>query len=107
MFSAAEAFGASAAAEGGFDVPSNMSPVTQLHPSEMVLPATLADTVRAGVTNGANGGQPSINPVIHFSISTLDQRSIARWVNQNGPAFANMIRTQVNRFNPALRTPTS
>lgn len=35
-----------AAAEGGFDVPFGSSPLTQLHPQEMVLPDHLANTVR-------------------------------------------------------------
>lgn len=33
-------------AAGGFDIPKGMNPLTQLHEREMVLPATLADTVR-------------------------------------------------------------
>jgi hypothetical protein len=40
-FSAIEAY-----AQGGFDVPPGASPITQLHPSEMVLPANLAENVR-------------------------------------------------------------
>ena len=46
-------------AAGGYDVPSNINPVTQLHQEEMVLPADLANNVRgmAGGSRGQGGGQ--------------------------------------------------
>lgn len=40
-----------ASAEGGYDIPSNVNPLTQLHKREMVLPAPLADAVR-GMASG-------------------------------------------------------
>jgi hypothetical protein len=39
-------YAALASAEGGFDVPSGASPITKLHPKEMVLPAPIAETIR-------------------------------------------------------------
>jgi hypothetical protein len=42
-------------AEGGFDVPSGLSPNTQLHPEEMVLPAKIANPLRQSLANGELG----------------------------------------------------
>lgn len=44
-------------AAGGFDIPRGMNPLTQLHEREMVLPATLADTVRDMAQ--ARGAEPA------------------------------------------------
>jgi len=54
---------ASASAAEGYDVPPGVAPVTQLHPREMVLPASLADTVRQmATTSGAPRGRaPTVN----------------------------------------------
>ena len=44
-------------AEGGFDIPSGMNPMVQLHEREMVLPARHADVIRALADEpGAGGG---------------------------------------------------
>ena len=43
-------------AEGGFDIPRGMNPVTQLHQEEMVLPAQYANVIRG---MAANGGAPA------------------------------------------------
>ena len=49
------------AAPHGFDVPSGLSPVTQLHPREMVLPEHLADVVRGMAAGGGSGGDHHIH----------------------------------------------
>jgi hypothetical protein len=56
MAAAAASF---AVAERGFDVPSGINPLTQLHSREMVLPAPLADTIRSRMADGdmGNGGE--------------------------------------------------
>lgn len=43
-------------AEGGYDIPGGVNPLTQLHQREMVLPAPVADTVRNAMANGGGGG---------------------------------------------------
>ena len=48
------AFGDMASAAGGYDIPDNVNPVTQLHKREMVLPAPIADTIR-GMAQGPQG----------------------------------------------------
>jgi hypothetical protein len=51
-------------AAGGFDIPKGMNPLTQLHEREMVLPATLADTVRdMAASRGAEGPARASTPV--------------------------------------------
>ena len=48
--------GANLMAEKGFDIPSGINPITQLHQKEMVLPAEQADVIRGM----AGGGSPTI-----------------------------------------------
>lgn len=55
-------------AEGGFDIPAGLSPMTQLHPEEMVLPKAPANALReisaqlaAGGTLGGGGGTFNVN----------------------------------------------
>lgn len=43
-------------AAGGFDIPSGVNPVTQLHQNEMVLPAWIAGPLRDGIRNGGGAG---------------------------------------------------
>ena len=43
-------------ASGGFDIPSGMNPVTQLHQEEMVLPAHIANPLRAMLASGGGSG---------------------------------------------------
>lgn len=47
------AMGSIKSASQGFDIPSGVNPLTQLHEEEMVLPAPLANGVRDMVSNGA------------------------------------------------------
>lgn len=59
MFGSALAYQgmALASAAGGYDIPSGVNPITQLHANEMVLPANLADAVRSMAGGGGGGGQ--------------------------------------------------
>lgn len=43
-------------AAGGFDIPSGLNPMTQLHEEEMVLPADLANPLRQMARGGGGGG---------------------------------------------------
>jgi len=56
MGAAAESASASVAAAGGYDVPAGVTPVTKLHPKEMVLPAHLANAVRSMAAAGTGQG---------------------------------------------------
>lgn len=52
---------AAASAAGGYDIPSGVNPVVQTHAREMILPATLADTVRNMATGGGKGKSGTLN----------------------------------------------
>ena len=77
-FAGTMAFGAYAA-EGGFDVPPNIAPVTQLHPREMVLPANLADSVR-NMTGQGGGGDTHH----HYNVNAMDSRSMVEHFTAGG-----------------------
>jgi hypothetical protein len=87
-----------ASAAGGFDIPAGMSPLTQLHPREMVLPADLAEGVRGmvrggGATGGTGGGGGGNNYETH--IHAIDAQSVQRLFTQNGRHIANVVARQV------------
>jgi len=50
-----------ASAEGGFDIPDGVNPLTQLHKREMVLPAKQADVIRNMADNGGGMGDVHIH----------------------------------------------
>lgn len=52
------AFGSIASAQGGYDIPAGVNPITQLHEQEMVLPKEQADAVRDMA--GGGGSAPII-----------------------------------------------
>jgi hypothetical protein len=59
VYAAALAF---PSAEGGFDIPSGLNPMTQLHEQEMVLPADLAGGFRNIIANQQQGQQQGGGP---------------------------------------------
>ena len=68
-FATAMSYQASTAAAQGFDVPAGVNPVTQLHQKEMVLPATLADTVRDMAGQRGPGAQMTSGAPVEVKIS--------------------------------------
>ena len=61
-FAAVMAFGSGIkSAAGGFDIPSGLNPVTQLHAEEMVLPADIANPLRDSLGGGRGSGDVNIN----------------------------------------------
>ena len=78
-----------ASAEGGFDVPRGLSPMTQLHPEEMVLPRDLANTVR-----GMAGGEGGIGGAhtFNFNVNTVDNRGIKRLLMDNRSMLADAMK---------------
>lgn len=94
-FVAVEAFGASVpSAAGGFDIPSGLNPLTQLHSREMVLPASLAEGIRGMVANGNSPGGNTTYGDTHFTIVT----------QANSPdGIADAVGKAARDFHPALR----
>lgn len=56
-----------ASAEGGYDIPAGVNPMTQLHEREMVLPARHADVIRAMADGGGAGGPAIGGHTIHYN----------------------------------------
>jgi len=82
-------------AEGGFDIPAGLNPMTQLHEREMVLPASIAEPLRAGLGNGNRAGGD-----IH--IHAVDAASFQRLLQNNKSALAKALRGAHRSFDPAL-----
>jgi len=83
-----------ASAAGGYDIPSGVNPMTQLHAREMVLPATLADAVRgmaAGGGSGAGGG----GDTYHLHVTAMDGQSVERVLRSNPAAVAAGVKAAV------------
>jgi hypothetical protein len=79
-------------AAGGFDVPSGINPVAQLHQEEMVLPAHLANAVRSSIGGGGGGDT--------FNIHLIDKTGVEKLLMRHGPALADSIRRQYRNFSP-------
>jgi hypothetical protein len=82
-----------ASAAGGFDIPAGVNPLTQLHASEMVLPARLANPMRAMMDDyTASRGNPAVGAgqvaggdthVHNYSISAMDAGSFQSFLRGN------------------------
>lgn len=79
-------------AEGGFDIPKGLNPMTQLHSGEMVLPSKIADKVRAMPDNGI-----SASP-INLTIHAIDAPGVKKLFMDHGPAMADSLRRQMRNF---------
>jgi hypothetical protein len=77
-----------AAAEQGYDVPSGINPVTQLHQKEMVLPEQYANVIR----ELGNTDRESFNNGGTFHIHAMDARSFERFLTDNAAGVANAIK---------------
>lgn len=73
------------AAAGGFDVPSFVDPVVQLHRKEMVLPAPIADPLREALAENRLGSR---GYTINLTIQALDGASVERVLMANDGAVA-------------------
>ncbi|MFA3075307.1 transglycosylase SLT domain-containing protein [Acinetobacter pittii] len=82
-------------ARGGYDIPSGVNPITQLHEDEMVLPAQHANTIRelgkstfnSGMSDNSDlTGQGGENAV--FNIQAWDSRDIKRFMKKHGREVA-------------------
>lgn len=85
-----------ASAAGGYDIPSGVNPITQLHQDEMVLPADLANSVRSMTGKGGNsGGDTHIH---NWNVQAWDSKDMKKFINRNGAKFADNMVQQVRNF---------
>jgi hypothetical protein len=97
---AASFAGVMAFAEGGYDIPSGVNPITQLHQNEMVLPAHIAMPLRSMLAGGApafaaNDTGPSAGGDIHLHVSAVDGQSVKRMFMDNKHALAAAVKDAV------------
>jgi Prophage tail length tape measure protein len=91
-FAGTMAFGNSLpSAEGGWDIPSGVNPLTQLHEQEMVLPKDQANAIRALSKSNSDGGQSQevhhhYNPT--FNINTVDAKGVKQFFDEHAKIIA-------------------
>lgn len=92
-------------ARGGYDIPSGVNPVTQLHEDEMVLPSQHANTIRemgkamrSGASFGATAAAEGGGAGATINISAIDAKSIERLLKKNGRAVANGLNSYARGF---------
>jgi len=77
-------------AAGGYEIPSGVNPVTQLHQDEMVLPADLSsglkNIIRSGQTGDGPGGSGGTH--VHMHVNTLDAKGVKSFMKANKAAVA-------------------
>lgn len=92
-------------ARGGYDIPSGVNPVTQLHEDEMVLPSQHANTIRemgkamrSGASFGAAAAAEGGGAGATINISAIDAKSIERLLKKNGRAVASGLNSYARGF---------
>lgn len=83
-----------ASAAHGFDIPSGVNPMTQLHEQEMVLPAEHANTIRQLSAGGGGTGDTNLY------VQAVDAASVERLFRDNGHLLARELRRQSRNFAP-------
>ena len=97
MFAAVSAMGSNVkSASGGYDIPSGLNPMTQLHEEEMVLPKGIANPLRKALAGGGLGGdqqdQAQASGEQHLHIHAADSKSVERLLFGNQDALAKVMR---------------
>lgn len=91
-------------ARGGYDIPSGVNPVTQLHEEEMVLPKQHANTIRALGKSMSGGGmeQPAMagdgGGMASINIQAWDSRDVKRFMKSHGREFASSLQSYARGF---------
>lgn len=97
-YASAQALGASslaiASASGGFDIPSGVNPMTQLHQEEMVLPAHIANPLRDSLANGGLNSSGATN----INITALDAKSVKSLFMEHGSTLLASLKNQNRAF---------
>lgn len=82
-----------ASAEGGYDIPAGVNPVTQLHEQEMVLPKAQANAIRDMADGGGVGGATNI------TIHAVDAKSVEKLFRDHGSSLVKSLKAQGRNFN--------
>lgn len=92
-------------ARGGYDIPSGVNPVTQLHEEEMVLPKQHANTIRALGKAGSSASAPSNSNSdstgggdMHLHVHALDAKGVKRFMKENGRSVASGLKNYKRGF---------
>ncbi|MDV7645771.1 phage tail protein [Acinetobacter baumannii] len=92
-------------ARGGYDIPSGVNPITQLHEDEMVLPSQHANTIRemgnalrSGASFGAAAAAEGGSAGATININAIDAKSIQRLLKNNGRAVASGLQSYARGF---------
>jgi hypothetical protein len=80
-----------ASAAGGYDIPRGVNPMVQAHESEMILPRTIADPLRAMIAAGGLGGGGG-GKANHFHINAIDGKSVERMLTDKRGHIAKALR---------------
>lgn len=81
-------------AEGGYDIPSGVNPMTQLHAREMVLPAQYADVIR-GLAGDGGGGGGGVSISMPITVNALDARGVDKVLMDRSATIARAIAKEV------------
>ncbi len=80
-------------ARGGYDIPSGVNPLTQLHEEEMVLPKGPANALRDIAENGTAGGGDT-----HLHVHAMDTKGVKQFLGANAHHIAAALRGQNAKF---------
>jgi hypothetical protein len=84
-FAGVEAFGS---AEGGYEVPPGASPMVQLHPRELVMPADISGGMKQLIASGGGGGG---NVTMNANVQALDGKSALDILSANANGLAKIV----------------
>lgn len=97
-YAAAAAFAASASAEGGYDIPAGVNPVTQLHQKEMVLPEEQAEVIRSLSGSGGSSSAGGSAGTMNINISAIDGPSVKKLFMDHGSSLLASLKNQNRNF---------
>ncbi|MBD0543865.1 phage tail protein, partial [Acinetobacter baumannii] len=92
-------------ARGGYDIPSGVNPVTQLHEDEMVLPSQHANTIRemgkalrSGASFGAAEASDGGGGTNVFNINAIDAKGVRDFMKKHGRDLAGGLKGYSRNF---------
>lgn len=85
-----------ASAEGGYDIPAGVNPLTQLHQKEMVLPEENAEVIRGLAKSGS-----SASGDVHLHVHTQSTQDFQNFLKRNSHTLAPSLRALARNFTPA------